>query len=57
MRFEINDGNMADLAVLADKYLIDSLLQDLRVSPIFMNISNEPELYAQSGASKTQSYV
>jgi hypothetical protein len=31
-RFEINDENLQDLARLADKYFIESLHNDLRVS-------------------------
>jgi len=33
LSFEINDDNMRDLACLSDKYIINSLQNDVRVSP------------------------
>ena len=34
-RFEISDANMRDLAHLSDKYIIDALQKDIRVSSGF----------------------
>ena len=41
IRFEINDGNMKDLAHLSDKYIIDALQKDIRVCLLLKRVPDE----------------
>jgi hypothetical protein len=44
IRFEINDENMRDLAHLSDKYIIDALQRDIRVSSLQRDFLTSLEL-------------